>query len=341
MLTTAFFIHSLLLIPIGLAIFVTVRESGVQPLWRALGVGVALQVGVGMLQVIRQETGFLTPLGMVWPGDIDSDTIGASVVALDSGARWLRAYGTTPHPNLLAGYLTVALAGPIGLFLQTRRVGWLLLVLAGTALLALTFSRTGWLAFAVVLVTLLWLLPHIARRGLITLFVSLFLLVILLLVLLLPLFESRVSPSAIANIPIEQHSIDDRWTLLRAGVSEFTAQPITGVGAGNYVARLVLDQQPYTPEPVHNVFVLALAEIGILGGLGLGLLLAAMALSIRQVRRSPTLSGAMMAAVVTSLPVSALFDHNLWSGGPGRLWAVIAFAFLAACSPTYNEAIQA
>jgi O-antigen ligase len=75
------------------------------------------------------------------------------VVQLPNGARWLRAYGSFPHPNILGGFLCLALPIVAGAYL---RQGWrklqawlLLLALAlGALALFLSFSRAAWLGIA-------------------------------------------------------------------------------------------------------------------------------------------------------------------------------------------------
>ena len=106
-----------------------------------------LQAGIGFVQFARQSTAFLAPLGLQWPGALTPEVRGVSVVQLADGARWLRAYGTLPHPNMLGGLALVLLAGPAAWFLTGRRWRWAagLAVAAGMALLALTFSRSAWL----------------------------------------------------------------------------------------------------------------------------------------------------------------------------------------------------
>ena len=64
------------------------------------------------------------------------------------GGRWLRSYGSLPHPNILGGFLCAGLLGVIYLLSIIRKKGrwwlWLSLVLVAQGLV-LSFSRSAWL----------------------------------------------------------------------------------------------------------------------------------------------------------------------------------------------------
>ena len=78
---------------------------------------------------------------------MDAAWPGASVVMVGE-ERWLRAYGLSQHPNLLAGCLMAMLLVVIGYYLMQcdwHRIPLLLALGLGFAGLLLTFSRAAWL----------------------------------------------------------------------------------------------------------------------------------------------------------------------------------------------------
>jgi len=61
-----------------------------------------------------------------------------------------------------------------------------------------------------------------------------------------------------------------------AAIKEIKSSPWVGVGAGNFLVRLPdfqKNNQIFWLQPVHNIFLLVLTEIGILGLLGWGWIL--------------------------------------------------------------------
>ncbi|MBP5993692.1 MAG: O-antigen ligase family protein [Candidatus Moranbacteria bacterium] len=137
-------------------------------------IGAVLEGALGVWQFLAQSTFASTLLGM---SAHEAGQAGTSVLKLGDG-RWLRAYGTLPHPNMLGGFLAAALVLGIGYltrfgkdslctvlmsraelresgaslwdrFIDTVRMSGI--TLAGAMLLLgllLTFSRSAWLGAA-------------------------------------------------------------------------------------------------------------------------------------------------------------------------------------------------
>ena len=93
----------------------TVSEARLALAWGLLISG-TIQASIGLAQFALQRTLGLADLGelVMRPG-----WSGASVITV-SGVPTLRAYGLTQHPNLLGGYLMVAVSIGAGLALSPR-----------------------------------------------------------------------------------------------------------------------------------------------------------------------------------------------------------------------------
>src|SRR5207245_8556183 len=80
--------------------------------WLLTGIAVAV-VGQSLLagwQAVAQTTAPAGKLFNGWAAELTSHDQGASIVLLPIVGRWLRSYGRFPHPNILAGFLSLSLA---------------------------------------------------------------------------------------------------------------------------------------------------------------------------------------------------------------------------------------
>lgn len=285
--------------------------------WILAGV-VLFQSGMGLLQVAAQQT---WSASLPWPGALTAQTSGASVVVNAAGARWLRAYGTMPHPNILGGTLIVYLAGLLERFVNTGRRWWLGVLAVGLLTLWLTFSRAAWLGAGMLLLGGLFFLPRMYRPRLrAVVLLSLAVGALAMLPLISFLWERTLLSGQ--AVYVEQRSLDIRAGLTRASLAMILTHPWAGVGAGNFVKYANREASPDLPaESVHNVFLLITSESGVLGGLaylaGLGLLAG----YLWKQRRTAHTSKYLWALALGGVMVSGLFDHFWWSLPPLRmLW---------------------
>ena len=96
------FIRLLLLISFAVAIPVAMREKGVfQRTMVLISLLALLQAGVGIYQFSQQESVGLAVLGE--PVLISSGGFTSTISA--SGGRFIRSYGTFPHPNIYGAFL--------------------------------------------------------------------------------------------------------------------------------------------------------------------------------------------------------------------------------------------
>jgi len=99
---------------------------------------------------------------------------------------------------------------------------------------------------------------------------------------------------------------------------------LNGVGVGNYVVALENEypgREVYAYQPVHNVYLLILGEIGIIGVLFILLWAASIdRYNYSQIPRVPAV-GAL--AMGNAILVIGFFDHYIWSLWPGL--ALLAF----------------
>ena len=288
--------------------------------WKSVLLGfcaaLSIQVIVGIVEFIKQSTNFLSSLHLNWPGMLDSSVRGASIVQLPGGESFLRAYGTFPHPNILGGFALILLIGPIAFFMRKEKPNnlALLLLMPGTALLALTFSRSAWLALSVFGLILIWKSAYFDRRRLAIL---LAIIAISFISTLFPYRQLVQARTINTTSHSEEFSFIGRAWLSHEAIDMIHEHPLTGVGIGSFIIELSKRAgEGYVIEPVHNIFLLAGAELGIPG------LLLVITLSISFIYRlfkAQDPNAILAGATLAGLGIIGFFDHYFWTLAPGRL----------------------
>jgi O-antigen ligase len=299
--------------------------------WRAFALGSAaalfVQAVLGFWQFVTQNTAFLSVFGLNWPGNLRPGDQAASVVQLVNGTRWLRVYGSLPHPNILGGLVFVFLAGLAAFYLLNRNYHPIILFLIGIglALLVLTFSRSAWLALLAFTLILAAHYRSFERRRLLML--GLLMLVSLGLVFV-PLRQLVFTRSgATPAVSTEDFSSKARLWLMQESLQFIQERPLGGYGAGAFILELAQRASyGYIVEPVHNLALLVTAELGLPGGLLFLGLAASVCLASLRARRPEQI---LFAALVLGLGVIMLFDHYLWTLAPGRVLLALALGLSA------------
>jgi len=288
--------------------------------------------------------------GNVPAGTTDTDFLEEGNVP--TGTKVLRAYGTFPHPNVLASLILGSLFASYFLYRErrgTRETFWNLFLIIPFFLslgLLLTFSRSGWLSFLI----LMEALGVCSYRNTKTQRKSLFFFLSITIGVLIPLLFSTLRSAAIARIFPEQTD-----AFLRGRASSFydtfnvlARYPFFGVGTGNGFIELVRNTRnidnnkeyvvSYTREPwqyqyPHNVFLVILLELGAVGGiLFLAFLYEGTKFFVRSFRHQSLFARVPVAGVflaILAVAILGLTDHYLWTVQQGRilLWSLVGILF--------------
>ena len=238
--------------------------------------GIVLQSLLAIYQVIFQLSFENKWLGIANhnPGEL-----GTSVIEILNGERWLRAYGGLDHPNILGGLLVISI-----LFLLINKnfkfslnapklnlkfLGQNALLIILITALFLTFSRGAYLAltfsFVLILIFSFYKKDKEMRFKSLKFILTSFLIFVTLFLIYPNLFQARI----LGNSRLENKSNIERISGLRDAQKIIKNNFLFGVGIGNYTLALKEELYPneksYFYQPVHNVFLLILAEIGIFG----------------------------------------------------------------------------
>jgi len=179
------------------------------------------------------------------------------------GELFLRPYGTFPHPNVLAGYLVIAMTLISSKFKvkssKLRKMFYFASIILGTVALFLTLSRVAIILWVLILSFFLirtFIIHHLS-------FIILTFVCLLLLGLVTPL------GTRFTGIRLTDESIVQRENLIQSSIAMIKDDPLFGVGLNNFLVNLPSYQRPHTPlfylQPVHNIYLLILTQTGIVG----------------------------------------------------------------------------
>ncbi|HLA26256.1 MAG TPA: O-antigen ligase family protein [Patescibacteria group bacterium] len=287
-----------------------------------------------------------------WLGEAfhSASILGDSVLQTSSG-RFLRAYGTLPHPNILGGLLAAAILLLSGLLANQYKqpnksqsnfysllTTHYLLLWSGLIVLLFglffSFSRSAWLALGIgILFGGIWMIA-VKQKRVIMGFVFVIVVCAAMLVLIFPESLSRFSQNQsleILSVSERVREYDDAQIIVRE-------KPFVGIGINQYVKELQ-NIYPSFPawkiHPIHNIYLLILSELGIIGLL-IFIIIIAWHLSFLKINSPPLLIWSTAAAI--SLLAIGLFDHCLWSLHFGILlfWLILGINHRLAVSFKQN-----
>ncbi|MFH1536589.1 MAG: O-antigen ligase family protein [Patescibacteria group bacterium] len=290
--------------------------------FRPLYIGVAL-MSAGIIQSILAIYQFMAQkivaskwLGMAFHAPY---ILGDQVIEYDVG-RVLRSYGTLPHPNILAGFLGVAIIISFGVYLSTNK-NWIKYfsiasITINSAGLFFTFSRSAWLGLFISIFFFGLLVFWIYHKRELT-FIKLITALILPFILLSIIYPQLIFTRFTVEERLEQQSITER--------ADYTAQSFeliknywpTGIGIGNYTLAIhdKIDDKLKTWEyqPVHNIFLLAFAELGVFG------LIFYIFLTITVLKNIDLKNNLKISFGICFIffAIISLFDHYFWTIGSG------------------------
>ncbi len=249
------------------------------------------------------------------PGSSVVETSGADGTA----ERWLRTYGSFPHPNILGGVMAVGLIFLIFAIINNQRenkktnykviIYYLLFIVLFSALL-LSFSRAAWLSFAAGFFIFAsfnffkknW--PALKRLG------GIIFLAAAVFGVIFFNYQNLFITRAGGAERLEIKSISERRMYLEDAEKMLKENWVKPRGLGNYTVVLAEEKESspwYYFQPVHNVFLLIWAEIGFAGLLFFLFFLAYLFWQSLKNKNILGLSVLSMSCIIMAL------DHWLWS----------------------------
>ena len=301
----------------------------------AFVLGLIIPIGLGLAQVILGSSGASTLLGLAGR---DAQALGDAVIMLGD-ERVLRAYGSFPHPNIFGGYLAAGVLSilasrdhfakwlgghgtavslalcsvlGLGLVLTASRSAWLGLLLGG----ALTMLAQRWP----------WRWTRAGQSPAPTA------MAIALGAVGLALGLTIFAPALVAGLrgggAIEERSLSERADQYREWPNTMSGSTwLVGNGPRSYVFTLAdvhPDRGVWEYQPIHNIPLLLLSELGLIGFLLI--FCWVVTLDRQNFARFPNRDAAYAHGLGKVLFVIIFFDHYLWSSWAG----LVLVAYVAA-----------
>lgn len=250
---------------------------------------------------------------------------------------FVRAYGTFPHPNVLAAFLVISLAASfVLLYLRRQQIVqsilktllWCLFFLLQFVGLLFTFSRSGWLmAIPTVVVILIYVFYQNERneknessRLKIR---SILVIVAIACCFVLWLSRSFILSRAVVADNHGDNAISERVLLLNVSRETISRNWSTGTGLHTFLQQIEAYStshqtklQNWQYQPVHNMYLLIMTETGIIGFGGFAVLLVyVFTSSLRSIKKQPAENRILLlfsCSGILSYLLIGLIDHHPW-----------------------------
>ena len=270
--------------------------------------GTIMQFCIVIAQLILKHA-MQGPLYYLGERAINMSMAGVAKVSLN-GVELLRPYGTFSHPNSLAGfYLLLFAFYLVSEHIKVRGIFRIMLLVLCSLLVLFSFSKVALISLVVINVMYLvykwddykecWLCL-IARCAVPAVLIALF----------LPAQGDLLT-------------IDKRIGLAQNAFIIILAHPLFGVGLGNYVIAQHAFKNPYPyffAQPVHNIALLTVAQIGIPATVLLSLMVLRARRHIRYLYVAPF--------IITAVLFTGMFDHYWLTLQQNILIMAVLFALI-------------
>ena len=265
-------------------------------------------------------------------------TFGEIVIETQAG-RWLRAYGTLAHPNILGGFCVFGLLSGWALKITSDKNNFLsnestnkninrlldLLILLSALGVFFSFSKSAVLGLLIgLLILILFNQPQTNKKNILQSIAPAIILLITFSIIFQSLILTRLNP----NAHLEQQSSTERLNQYHQAYEIFRQYPLTGTGLNNYTLLLWQknpDLEIFMHQPIHNVYVLIFVELGLVALCWLMLIIA----NTLNFRSNLKKLSPLALSLMTSILVISLFDHYPWTQAVGQslLWLALTFYF--------------
>ena len=316
---------------VGLYLLILNQILSFSSILKFLVIGLLIPAILSPIQFFLQHS-----IGLSWLGEpqFDATMTGVAKIDLPTG-KLVRSYGTLAHPNLLGGLLSFGLV--LGFYLlqktkQKRYFGVLFILLGG---LIFSFSRSAILALS-----LSFIVYYLVQKRTVSLLLRRFSLKLIFIILAGLILIGTIFPVSYQIIAsrfpnFQQTEIQNRLTQYQNSLQIIWQNPL-GTGPGHslpyYQDISETKIAPWDYQPVHNLWLLITAELGI-PGLIISLTLIYFIYRQLQCQRRKLISPQLRQinhfnlALIFLIFGLTLFDHYLLTLYQGQILLVFGLSF--------------
>lgn len=299
----------------------------------AMSVSYSSSIAIGQF-ILQHAIG--APLWILGERSFSIDTPGIARFMMCPSVDFLckffvRPYATFPHPNVLGGYI-VTMSPFIMYYLAqksiTTRIArvYMFVLGIGSIALMLTFSRSAWsVALLNILISfgMLFRTRSFLYKKTIDIVIPILLLCVsIALGMVIYIFFPSVGDESVVR----------RIELVNIAVSMWSHSPLFGVGLGNFVVEMPnFTNSRYINflQPVHNIYLLVLSELGLAGLIGIALgivwIFKQTYIFFRE-QKSIILTHVLFILPLMSLMLLGIVDHYVITLQQGQLMSVLVIA---------------
>ena len=248
-------------------------------------------------------------------------TLGVQVIE-GPAERWLRAYGSLPHPNILGGFLVICLLLCLYLILKNKTRSQQIILFICLSFISIglffTFSRAAAIGLIISLL-FLFLFIYLFQKKYLKQFFKLLIVPLLILITLTSIYPSLVFNRFNQVNRLEKKSFVERAVQHQQSLELISKNWPTGVGPGNYT-QAVHDEinnklKSFEYQPVHNIYLLILTEYGAFGLIIILLLIINSFKNIKPKNFDSLFLGTILIAIMSI----GFFDHYFFTLNFGLL----------------------
>ncbi len=296
---------------------------------------ISVQSVLALLQLASQHS-----IGLHFLGEplLSVQQEGIAKIALNS-TKLIRSYGTTPHPNILGGFIVLSLFFTwftiknikLRTFLTITQILGLFSTFSRSALLGLGGALLAGIMFMKISV----FTPKIKKKTIIKMIGGLCLIIFIAAIInieSIPAWKERF------NILNDKKAISERLLYLEGAYNMTKSAPVFGQGVGAFTRDLqrYVDVKiaPWEIQPVHNIFALISSELGIIG---LVLTMTFLIYAFKKInierkkfsKREHRDETVVIFLCLTAVTIIMLFDHYFITIHEGQILLVTIIGLLA------------